>query len=63
MTKGRTKITVSYRVLDENGKTLEVFKKTGMNRRYLKWLSERHVKHKYSRKKVTLHEFKVEETD
>jgi hypothetical protein len=56
-------LTVSYRVLDENGKTLEVIKKSGLNRHYLQWQVERYVKHKYG-KKMMIHQFKiVEETD
>jgi hypothetical protein len=63
MSKPRTVLTVSYRVLDENGKTLEVFKKTGFNRRYLQWSAERYAKHKYG-KKMKIHPYKVvEETD
>ena len=55
-------ITVSYRVLDENEKTLEVVKKTGLNRRHLQWMVERYVKHKYGRK-MKIHPYKIiEET-
>jgi hypothetical protein len=60
MTRPRTALTVSYRVLDENGKTLEVIKKTGLNRRYLLWMVERYVKHKYG-KKMKIHPYKVVE--
>ena len=63
MTKPRTILTVSYRVLDESGKTLEVFKKKGMNRRYLQWLADRYVSKKYGKGKFKVHPYKiVEET-
>lgn len=62
MNKPRPILTVSYRVLDENGKTLEVVKKKGLNRRYLQWFVERYVSKKYGKGKK-VHPFKiVEET-
>lgn len=62
MNKPRPILTVSYRVLDENGKTLEVFKKKGLNRSYLQWQAERYVSRKYGKGKK-VHPFKiVEET-
>lgn len=64
MTRPRPVLTVSYRVLDENGKTLEVFKKKGMNRRYLQWQAERYIAHKYGKGRFKAHPYKiVEETD
>lgn len=64
MTKPRPLLTVSYRVLDENGKTLEVFKKKGLNRRNLQWQAERYVSHKYGNGRFKVHPYKiVEETD
>lgn len=61
MTRPRPVLTVSYRVLDENGKTLEVFKKKGMNRRYLQWQAERYVAHKYGKGRFKVHPYKIVE--
>lgn len=64
MTRPRPVLTVSYRVLDENGKTLEVFKKKGLNRRNLQWQAERYVDRKYGKGRFKVHPYKiVEETD
>jgi hypothetical protein len=60
MKKSRLPITVSYRVLDESEKVVEVFKKTGLNRRYLQWLAERYVQKKYG-KPFRLHTYKIVE--
>lgn len=65
MKRLRTEINVSYRICDELGNTLEVKKKRGFNRRYLKWWIDRYVQSKYGkgRKKHTcsIDEIKVEE--
>ena len=58
----RKPLTISYRVLDEDGRCVEVFKKTGLNRRYLQWIAERYVKNKYGKGKK-LHQFKVVEEE
>lgn len=60
MKVGRTPLTVSYRILDPLGKTLEVVRKTGLNKRYLLWLVERYVSKKYG-KGYKVHQFKVQE--
>jgi hypothetical protein len=46
----RKKITVSYRVIDESGKTLDIIKETGYNKRYLRWKVERRVSKKYGKR-------------
>lgn len=51
--------TISYRVLDASGHTLEVFKQSGRNKNYIQWLVERKMKKKHG-KTVTLHQLKVE---
>jgi hypothetical protein len=43
----RKKITVSFRIVDESGKTLDIVKETGYNKRYLKWKIERRVAKKH----------------
>lgn len=63
MKSPRTKITVSYRILDDSGHTLEVIKETGYNRNNIKWLVERRVLKKYG-KLVKIRQLKiVEEID
>lgn len=56
----KTVYSVSYRVLDGSGKTLEVFKQSGRNKNYILWLAERKMKKKYGRS-VTLQQIKVTE--
>ena len=59
----KAEITVSYRILDEKGKTLDVIKRTGFNKRNLLWQATRLAEKKYG-KKVKLHAYKVvEESD
>lgn len=60
MKRQRPTLTVSYRVLDPSGKTLEVLKETGFNKRYLLWKAERYVTKKYG-KGHKLHAYKVKE--
>ncbi len=60
MSKPRTLITVSYRVLNESGRCMEVIKKTGLNKRYLQWMVERLVAKKYG-KNFKIHAYKVVE--
>lgn len=60
MKRPRTQLNVSYRILDESGTTVEVFKRTGFNKRYLQWVAERYVAKKYG-KGFKLHQFKIVE--
>lgn len=46
----RKKITFSYRVVDESGKTLDIVKETGYNKRYLRWKAERRTSKKYGKR-------------
>jgi len=63
MTRPRSVLAVSYRILDPSGHTVEVVTKRGINRRYLLWLVERYVSKKYG-KGMKIHSYKVvEETD
>jgi hypothetical protein len=63
MRKNRPEFTVSFRVLDESGKTLDIIKRTGFNKQNLQWQAERLAEKKYGNK-VKLHRFKVvEESD
>ena len=62
MSTPRTYLTVSYRVLDESGKTLEIIQQSGINKNYIKWIVERKIQRKYGKGK-RLHQIKiVEET-
>jgi hypothetical protein len=54
----RPQLTVSYRVLDASGHTLEVIKLTGPNKRYLLWKAQRLVEKRYG-KAMKLHQYKV----
>lgn len=56
----KAKITVSYRVCDASGHTLEVIKRTGYNKNNILWQAERFVKHKYG-KTMKLHPYKIVE--
>jgi hypothetical protein len=56
----KTKITVSYRVIDTSGHTMEVIKRTGYNKQNLLWQANRFVKHKYG-KEMKLHPYKIVE--
>ncbi len=59
----RSIFTVSYRIVDESGHTLEVVKQSGLNKAYIRWLVERKMNRKYGKGKK-LHQIKcVEETD
>lgn len=54
----RKEITVSYRVLDEKGKTVDVIKRTGFNKRNLLWQATRLAEKKYGFK-IKLHAYKI----
>ena len=56
----RKQITVSYRVLDASGHTVDIFKMAGFNKNNLLWKAERLMKNKYG-KGMKLHQFKVVE--
>lgn len=63
MKSPRPKITVSYRVLDDSGHTLEVIKQTGYNKNYIRWAVDRKVLKKYGKSFKILQLKIVEETD
>jgi hypothetical protein len=56
----RQTITISYRIVDASGHTLEVVQETGLNKRYLLWKVERYVSKKYG-KGIKIHPFKIRE--
>ncbi len=58
--KPRTKITVSYRVLDASGGCIDVIKQSGYNKNYIKWLVDRKVKKKYGKDKK-IQQYKIVE--
>ena len=58
--KPRSKFTISYRVLDDRGKTVEVIEEEGYNKNYIRWSVERKVNKKYE-KEMRLHQFKIVE--
>lgn len=60
MSKPRTPITVSYRVIDEAGRCVDVIKKTGLNKQYLRWVVERLVAKRYG-KNFKIHPYKIVE--
>jgi hypothetical protein len=60
MSRPRTIFTVSYRILDDSGHTLEIVKESGINKNYIKWLVERKMNHKYGKGKK-LQQIKVVE--
>lgn len=61
MTEPRTKINVSYRIVDATGHTVTVIKRTGYNKRNLQWQVERFVKNKYGIGRMKIHQLKVVE--
>ena len=61
MMKPRQQLTISYRILDASGHTVEVIKETGTNKHYLLWKVERLVRKKYG-KDFSVHQLKVIET-
>ncbi len=62
MKKRRPLLTVSYRILNGSGDTVEVFKLTGHNKAYLNWKAKRMAETNHG-KEFKLHAYKiVEET-
>jgi hypothetical protein len=62
MSGPRKELTVSYRIVDESGKTLEIHKESGLNKNYIKWIVERKMRKKYGNK-IEIQRIKiVEET-
>ena len=61
MKNRRPILTVSYRILDGSGHTVEVLKLTGPNKRYLEWKAKRIAEKKHG-KGFKLHAYKVVET-
>jgi hypothetical protein len=62
MPRPRPTYTVSYRILDDSDKTIDVIKLTGPNKAYLKWKIDRIVKKKFG-KGFKVHQMKIVEID
>jgi len=57
--KPREKLTISYQVLDENNKILEVVQETGVNRNLVQWTVERRMHRKYKNRQISLRQISV----
>jgi len=60
--KHKTKLCVSYRILDTENHCLEIIKQEGYNRNYIQWMVERKVRLKYG-KIMKIHKIKIEKID
>jgi hypothetical protein len=59
--KENTLVQITYQVLDEAGRVIDVVKERGRNKNYIKWRTERLLSSKYGRgKKFVLREIKKE---
>jgi hypothetical protein len=55
----RPKLTLSYRVLNDTGTTLEVIKEVGYNKKYIEWLLKRKLNHRYKNQNVRFELIKI----